>query len=375
MKKALYIGGFEMPDKNAAAQRVLGVAKLLRQCSYQVHFVGLTHDKDNNCGKIEDFTFVNLPYPKTIKDWISYLFGLYEIINVINEFNPDIVILYNHPAFSIERIARYCRKRSIRVVADITEWDEPNGNFLYNLIKGYESKRRMYKSHFNLDGLICISQYLTDFYSNSNLPIIKLPPLVDIKQPKWSHATSVNPEFIKIVYAGSPGSKKDRIDIVVEALDRIISQNNISIKFDIIGITKKQFESTWNKYKEYNFINFNGRLAHDEVVKKLIDADFQIFLRPENLSNRAGFPTKFVETISSRTIPITNLSSNLSDYLIDGYNGFVIPTMAETDVKDTIYRALSLDKDGIQSVKSRINTTTFDFRNYLPEFQDFLGLL
>lgn len=30
MKRILYIGGFDMPDGNAAAQRVLSVAKALR---------------------------------------------------------------------------------------------------------------------------------------------------------------------------------------------------------------------------------------------------------------------------------------------------------------------------------------------------------
>ena len=39
----LYVGGFELPDKNAAAHRVLSNGKLLRDLGYEVSFVGITH--------------------------------------------------------------------------------------------------------------------------------------------------------------------------------------------------------------------------------------------------------------------------------------------------------------------------------------------
>ena len=42
--KVLYIGGFELPDKNAAAQRVLSVGKALREIGYKVFYLGITHD-------------------------------------------------------------------------------------------------------------------------------------------------------------------------------------------------------------------------------------------------------------------------------------------------------------------------------------------
>ena len=43
MKKRtiLYVGGFELPDKNAAAQRVLSVAKIFKSIGYNVIFLGI----------------------------------------------------------------------------------------------------------------------------------------------------------------------------------------------------------------------------------------------------------------------------------------------------------------------------------------------
>ena len=37
--KIIYIGGFELPDRNAAAQRVLGIAKGLKYIGYEVRFI------------------------------------------------------------------------------------------------------------------------------------------------------------------------------------------------------------------------------------------------------------------------------------------------------------------------------------------------
>ena len=40
-KKILYVGGFELPDKNAAAHRVLGNAKAFRDLGNDVAFISI----------------------------------------------------------------------------------------------------------------------------------------------------------------------------------------------------------------------------------------------------------------------------------------------------------------------------------------------
>ena len=40
--KILYLGNFELPDKNAAAHRVLGIAKALREGGNEVYFTGIS---------------------------------------------------------------------------------------------------------------------------------------------------------------------------------------------------------------------------------------------------------------------------------------------------------------------------------------------
>lgn len=223
----------------------------------------------------------------------------------------------------------------------------------------------MHKSHIKVDGLICISSYLANYYDQLGIKNVEIPALVDLEQGKWHQKVESHQDEIRFIYAGSPGHFKDRLDLILYAFDEVLSKLNKNVRFDIVGITKEQYEQTWNDKTVRSYVNFNGRRPHKEVIKKLLEADFQIFLRPDTLPNRAGFPTKFTETISSGTLPVTNLSSNLEQYLTDGQNGFVIKGLELSSIATTIEHALSLDSEEINKMKKNIDKQTFDYRRYI----------
>ena len=69
----LYIGGFEVPDRNAAAQRVVGIAKSLRQLGYEVTFLNvLKTDIKKRGERREYFGFSCVEYSKETE--FDYLF-------------------------------------------------------------------------------------------------------------------------------------------------------------------------------------------------------------------------------------------------------------------------------------------------------------
>lgn len=371
MKRALYIGGFIMPDGNAAAQRVLGIAKVLRCLDYEVRFAGLQHhSRQPESGTVDGFDYIGYPYPQSPMDWFRYLTGRDYSIGEIKTFKPGIVILYNHPAFAIERIAKFCHKHGVKVIADVTEWYEASGNPVFKAVKGYDIKRRMKKSHLKLDGLICISRYLTDYYAAKKIPVVNIPPLIDRKQSKWHQETDDNSKTIKIVYAGSPGASKDRLDLILAGLDN----QKDDFTFTVIGITHEQYINTWHDTTIHPYARFLGRIPHEEVIRYLLDADYQIFLRPDTLANQAGFPTKFVETITSGTLPITNLSSNLEDFI--GGNtksgAIVIKSLSSKDITTAIQGALIRSRNELDAMKSNLDSETFDFNRYVTPVQQFL---
>lgn len=378
MKKVLYIGGFCMPDGNAAAQRVLGIAKLFKECGYDTRFVGLSRSITNlyEIGTIDCFQFINYKYPSSGIDWIKYLCGIGSPIKEIETFKPDIVILYDHPSIAIERIYKFCKKHKIKVLADVTEWYGANGNFVHKIIKKYDTHRRMTKSHVKLDGLISISSYLYDYYNRLNIPQIKLPPLVDIMQSKWHSKVNVNNDCLRFVYAGSPGKSKDRLDLIIKALANVAKGHpSVKLALNIYGITNQQYKDTWCDEQTYEFVTFNGRRPHEEIINDLLNSHFQIFLRPDIRSNKAGFPTKFVESFTAKVLPITNLSSNLKDYLVDGYNGFVIKDLTPESIENCLKKVITTSIDKINDMRNNIDNHKFDFRNYKKDLQEFINVL
>lgn len=366
MKKILYIGGFAMPNKNAAAQRVLSIAKSLRDAGFLIEFYGVTRDGD--CyGVVDNFLYEAIPYPKNTVAWIKYAKGD-NIIGYIKSKSPDIVITYNYPVLAQEKVIRYCHKHGIKVVGDITEWYMPT-----NLLKKADTFFRMTFSNKHLDGIIAISRYLYNYYSGQH--IIQLPPFVDIQENKWKQKLHIlYLDKIKLIYAGRPSLTKDRLDYIVKGIAKIPNSNFI---LNVVGITKEQYVSIYGEDSFIDSVNilFHGVLPHNDTIRILMESDFHIFFRPNIKVNNAGFPTKFVESMTAGIPVIMNKISNVDDYLIDGKNGFMSQSSNEDDIRMVLERVSKLSRKEISSIKENIDRTYFDYHRYTESLSKFMNTL
>lgn len=365
MKKILYIGGFEMPDKNAAAQRVLSIAKALRQADYEVKFYGMTQDGDFS-GNVDGFQYEAYPYPTTTKKWVKYAIGK-DIIPYLKKEKPDFVFTYNYPSIAQDKVIGYCRKNNIKVIGDITEWYRAK-----SFVKKVDTVLRMRYSNKRLDGIIAISKYLSDYYKNQYQ--VLLPPFVDKSEAKWStEVAQPTDNKIHLVYIGT-GSIKDRLDKIVTGIKSVDKDR---FQLEIIGINKEQFYKIYGTNIEIpeTSVNFHGRLSHIEALNHLKRSDFQIFFRDNVRVNNAGFPTKFVESMSAGIPVVTNRISNIADYLIHGENGFMIEEPTEELIHKVLMEVSMLDRERIQSIKSSIQLNQFDYHNYVEIIKDFMSRL
>ena len=375
--RILYLGGFILPNGNAAAQRVIANSKILRELGYEVCLVGLTHNSSGLTNfNYEGFDCINLPYPKSLFEWLRMLTSIKQYVPFYND-DISIVIAYNHPAIALKKLLRYNQKRGIKTISDCTEWYEPKGGRIFRIIKGWDINQRMYKVHPQLDGIISISRFLHDFYTHKGVKSLLLPPLVDKQEKKWNVEIQAENKKISLLYAGSPDGTKDRLDFVINALNNIALKGKV-FDLEIIGITEQQYRDLYLKGRQISipaFVCFSGRVPHEEVVRKLRKADFQIFLREDHLANRAGFPTKFAETISAGTIALTNASSNLKDFMIEGVNSYELDISSEDALVNSLVNPLSLTKEEIMIRKQNIDSKMFDYRRYIDKMKDFLNII
>lgn len=376
-KRIVYIGGFELPDKNAAAQRVIGNGKLFNINGYDVTYIGISKNSKNDINKVinnEGFSCYSIKYPKNKIEWLKYIVSAKKVKKILNDIKEiDIVVLYNYQSLPMWSLMKYCKKRNIKVVSDCTEWYQPSGGLLFKLIKGIDTTLRMKYLHKKLDGIITISEYLTNYYKEQTT--IELPPLVDLKDEKWRKVEKNRDGIISFNYAGSPGKNKDKINEIIEVL-ALEKFNQYKFIFNVVGITKDEYLLYYPEHRGIielleGKVFLKGRVSHREALNIVKKSDYTIFIREDNRVTKAGFPTKFAESYSCNTPVITTMSSNLNKYVKNGENGFVVEL---DDIKGSLDKILS--NCIINNIRVRISNEDnriFDFNNYYEECENFLS--
>ncbi len=366
----LYIGGFELPDKNAAAHRVIGIAKIFRELGKAVVFVGIRKDGEKNLPilstktEVYGFQAYSQAYPQNYRMWLQYITGIKNYLEVIGASGGvSGIICYNFPAVALEKIRRYCKRNGIHSYADVTEWYSVSGRPpVERLVKGVDTFYAMRIVHKKMDGLIVISKYLERYYRHHK-KIACIPPLVDVSEEKWRSTSEKSLDLLKLVYAGSPG-KKDRIDILVTALQEVTRE----YRLDVAGITEEEYLALYPEQAEWIRTNekiiFHGRLSHRETLELIKAANYSCFFRDVSRLTSAGFPTKLVEALSCGTPVLTNRTSDIGEYLTGGKNGILIKETSTEEISKALNHA---------AYKMDIEPERFSYLNYIPAIKTLIG--
>lgn len=365
----LYVGFFSLPDKDAAANRVMNNAKALRECGHNVIFIDEQVDYEyesieQSLHIINGFETWTLKRPQNQKEYFRKMVSIQDIIKVVSIYKKiDLIIAYNYPAIALWKLLCFCIKRGIKIASDCTEWySGKEYSFPKNILCAIDSCLRMRVVNKKLDGIICISDYLEKYYEkNKHIKVVNIPPLVDKKNAIWEQKRiSLDTQRINLVYAGNPGKSKENLLPIIAAIN-LAKKDNV-FRFHIVGITEQQFidlypEATSLVNKMNGSIIFYGRKTHSETIRIIQASDYMIFIRENNRVSNAGFSTKFVEAISCGTAVITTNTGSLEKY-INKYNlGYIVHSEKELV---TVFDSLSK----CMRNKSSIDDNLFHYNNY-----------
>ncbi len=238
------------------------------------------------------------------------------------------------------------------------------------------------------DGVIAVSYYIENFYHQQGRPSVVIPPLFDTD---LLIDTIIKPKrlVVHFIYAGfpfvsgsskvKPSGMKDRLDLIIDFFSSV-AKRNINFRFDIVGITKKEYITCIPRHK--NVLNnlsdrivFHDRLSHDEIVRILQKSDFTINFRDKNRMTLAGMSTKVVESISMGVPVIMNDIGDTFNYVLDGYTGFKLSYSLEDNI-DKICWICNLNRDLIEKMKEHcINSHAFFPIRFIEQFDSFLKKL
>ncbi len=367
MSKFLYIGRFELPDKEATANRVVGNAKLLRSLGHEVILAGWSDEaKDAAWHRVECYGFESYEKHKAETSYEKYKMFVDPTpeFELLEKHKPQVLVAYDFPAVALKKLIKYCKKNGIKCICDVSEWyTNGNKNPVFRLVRAYDSHLRMRVLHKKADGLIVISKYLQEYYKEQNT--VLLPPLVDIEDEKWTVGPQAKDDgTTRLIYAGCPSKTKERLDLIVEAIASI--SRDVDVRLEVYGVDEKKYRDIYgiaDDKKTPDFICFHGRVSHKEVVSAINGADYSLVIRESCRKNNAGFPSKLVECISCGTAVLTTDISNVSDYVGNGKNGYVISiNTLEDGMKNAI-----LHKSNVIVEKD-----VFDYRRFLEGVKSFL---
>lgn len=319
IKNVLYVGGFELPDCNAGACRVLNNARILKQNGMNVAFFGITKNSNQNIeGVALDECKYHLETIKSKNNFLKYSIGFSFAKKAVKYMNNiDLIVCYSLHAANTKWLIKFAKKNNIKIIIDCVEWDISNKLSLYNILKNIDVNICMKKIYKKADGIICISSFLQSYFCKKMKTVI-IPPLTyHYDFAKFYNSEKLNDnEVLKLVYFGDPG-EKENFSMLIDVVVQISKKRDVLLNF--IGFDKNTFLIKFkDEYQQIikNSIEvaFHGRLSHKQVIKTISNCDCSLIFRKPSLKNSAGFPTKFAESISAQLYTICNNFSDLMNY-------------------------------------------------------------
>jgi glycosyltransferase involved in cell wall biosynthesis len=391
----LYVGAFRFPEGDAAAARVLGVAKALREAGHEIVFVpNLSQDRPDDrlpSGGYGYQGFQYVPAPCMAQNtlarlqrlWRTHLTGrtVMERIRKLDLSSLQAVIVYHGCAPLLLALRAFCRRRRVALIADCTEWYDP-----WHVTGGplgpfrWDCELRLRWLQKRTDGIIVISSYLQDYYQSTGLPVICVPPLVDPAERKWtfppSPAGSTN--VLRLVYGGTPG-RKDLIGNAIRALPRL-RREGIPVVVKLLGPSRAAVEELLGGEARIlqdltGAIECPGRIPQHDVPQQLATADFSILLRPNQRFAQAGFPTKLVESLAAGVPVLANPTSDIAQYVRDEQEGLLLQDGTPHAFQDGIRRVWRLPRDrwhAMRAAARRCADVAFDYRRHVVRLDGFV---
>ena len=358
----IYVGEFVLPDKGAAANRVVSNAKAFRAAGYDTVFLGASGSADYFDGvrKINGTeNMVEEAHPSTTVQWVKHIFSADNILTAVKEYDADAVILYNLPVVTFLAVKFALRKTDVKLMYDCTEWTSyTDGGLPKRLFKKLDEFLVRNFLHKLCDNIIVISSMMRKKYGKCKNMIL-LPPLVDTEDEIWHQNEGRNDDCYEFCFAGVPDGNKESLDSIVAAFSGI---EDVKCRLRIIGVSEEQFISLYPSLKnaaEDARIIFMGRLSHKDTLKYVSESDCYIFIRPSDRRNNAGFPTKFAEGYTLGVPVITTDISDIADY-VDICRDILLPDCASETVQKAMKEKIKNGKADASEIR-----TAFDYRNYI----------
>jgi len=336
MSFVIFGDAFTFPEGSAATNRVYTYAKGFVEHGISVHIVCFRNDYlDKYNGEINGIKYYH-PFGQTkrskyfiVRRWQKFI-KYFKTIKLLKEINKsDKVIAINSWTLLLFSelfaffLAKYTRSN---LISEHSE--HPLRNYQSSCLRKIQGETKSYLGAKLCDGIFCISQYLIDFYKSKGVNSKRLLLVPSTVDPKRFSQTSKKPlPFPYIGYFGSLTFDRDNIDVLIKAFS-LITNKHPEVHLVMGGFCsddeKKKIENLITELKLSFKVDILKYLTREEIIKYIIHADILIMVRAPDLKSQASFPSKLTEYLATSKPVVTVKVGEISDYLINGVNSFIV---------------------------------------------------
>jgi glycosyltransferase involved in cell wall biosynthesis len=383
-----YVGPFLFPWGQPGSRRVCGIARSLADAGYDVVVASggseptqpTNLDEGEAPGSIVYLGLGEIPPPGATLVNKSLQLFIYWGVKTVEwlESQPDQpshIVLYGGSAQYMFRLLPWCRRNNVPLIIDVVEWYDAS-HMTGGFFGPFHISAKIALNYYypKCDGIIAISSYLAEHYRKLGCKVVIVPPSLDVKNLRLSlHDDNADETQLTLVYAGTPGMK-DLLTNVIRGIAQIDAYGE-RVRLQVIGPTLEQVKQLLNGSEPPAFVQILGRIPQTEVAKIIQQSDFSVLLREPLRFAKAGFPTKFVESMTNGTPVMANLTSDLGRYLHDSVDGLVCRDYSASAFAETLQRALALtplQRQEMRVAARKQAESSFDFRNYTDSLSSFL---
>ena len=400
LPEVLILGAFPFPEGAAASNVLRGHARAILAAGYGVGMLADQLDgRDVDRMPDRDYCYRGIPYwsvhrrktkPRFLRlfdtllarndDFLAWLGSRRSLTGV------RAICVYPGSWGTVPliwRLRRLCHEHGIKLFVFVVEWHElrhfvPGVVGFLGILDGELQRRWLNR---RVDGVLCISRYLQDYYRKTDALAVRFPPLLDLHDPIYSAtAGSAGPTQqgeVVVQFAGS--AARDRHDLILRAV-RDVRIGGLNVVLEYIGSSREAVASLPGVQPELlaqlgDAVRFRGRVSAQALAPIMAAAHFGLLFREDSRWSRACFPSKVPEYLAHGVPLLCNLSSDLREYLMDGRNALLVADLTVESLAATLRRAASLSPTAYQRMRddARMSASAFDGRRYSSTYSEILG--
>jgi len=327
---------FSFPEGSAATNRVHTYAKGFHENGLSVHVICFGNEYVPALNGITNGIHFYHPFGQKeragyfiIRTWqkIAKYFNTIALVREINKKDKIIAINCWTQVFITQVFAFVlARLNKAKLIMEISE--HPMRYYQGSFLNQFHGELKLYLEMKLCDGNFCISRHLVDYYKTKGFDPGKLflvPSTVD--PARFIEAGEKLFPHPYIGYFGGLTFFRDNIDLLVRAFSEI-SKKHKEVYLVLGGFCsqkeKEQLKELISQLNIKDRVNLLGYLSRDEIISYVTHADILVMVRGNDLASQASFPSKLTEFLATSKPVISVNVGEISDYLTDNLNVFLV---------------------------------------------------